>query len=89
MPVSEADCKTSRKARAETSEETAAWERVGGGLAVEKTRRDEVMRVTHGCGELEVIWEGIGDSGEGPFPSGSGWKKEGSLKWVGRTERWG
>ena len=36
-------------------------------------------------GELEVGWKGIGDSGEGPFPSSSAWKKVGILKWVGRT----
>ena len=40
-------------------------------------------------GELEVGWDGIGDSGEGSFPSRSGWKKEGILKWVGRAARWG
>ena len=34
-------------------------------------------------GELEVGWDGIGDSGEGSFPSRSGWKKEEILKWLG------
>jgi hypothetical protein len=41
-------------------------------------------------GELEVAWKRIGDSGDGPFSlSRSGWKKEGILKWEGRTARWG
>ena len=41
-------------------------------------------------GELEVAWKRIGDSGDGPFSlSRSGWKKEGNLKWEGRTARWG
>ena len=58
-------------------------------MAVEKTRRDEAVRVTHGWGAIEVVWKGIGDSGEGPFPCRSGWKKEGILKWVGRAARSG
>ena len=75
----DADWYSSKKAREETREETAACTLDGDW----KLRRDGGMRLgecLENYGSLAVDWGGLVASGEGMFsPSKSGWKKEGMV----------
>ena len=77
MPVLDADWYSSKKAREETREETAACTLDGDW----KLRRDGGMRrgeCLEKNGSLAVGWGGLVVSGGGVFsPSNNGWKKVG------------